>query len=133
MTRINVIPVSDLTDQHLMAEYRELPMVHAAARRSNPSKYVSSTKYTLNKGHVMFFYNKKKFLLNRWFELIEELYKRGYDIDPTSRVVDWTTLDKFEQIDWTPDEHAISINLERIQERIAQKPDWYRKNKTPLK
>ena len=25
MTRINVIPVEELSDQHLMAEYRELP------------------------------------------------------------------------------------------------------------
>lgn len=27
MTRINVIPVSELSDQHLIAEYRELPRV----------------------------------------------------------------------------------------------------------
>ena len=27
MTRINVVPVKELSDQHLIAEYRELPRV----------------------------------------------------------------------------------------------------------
>lgn len=132
MTRINVIPVQDLTDQHLMAEYRELPMVPASARRSKPEGYKPTTVYTLNKGHVMFFYNKKKFLQNRWLELIEELYDRGFNIDPAARIVKWKDLDKFPQSDWQPDSNAISINLERIQERIAQKPHWYRYKGQPL-
>lgn len=132
MTRINVVPVEELTDQHLMAEYRELPMVPAAARRSSPANYKPTTQYTLNKGHVMFFYNKKKFLLNRWLELIHELYDRGFEIDPSTRMVHWTALDKFPQVDWQPDEHAILVNKQRIEERINQKPQWYRHRKTPL-
>lgn len=126
MTRINVIPVHDLTDQHLMAEYRELPMVPAAARRSDPATYKPTSVYTLNKGHVSFFYDKKKYLLNRWFELIVELYNRNFNIDPASRVVHWRALDKFDQREWTPDDHAIAINLQRINERIAAKPYWYK-------
>jgi hypothetical protein len=65
MTRINVVPVEDLTDQHLMAEYRELPMVLAAARRSKIEGYEVSHAYTLNKGHVKFFYSKKRWLTSR--------------------------------------------------------------------
>lgn len=38
MTRINLIPPAQLSDQHLLAEYRELPriftMAHEAALRS---------------------------------------------------------------------------------------------------
>lgn len=132
MTRINVVPVEELTDQHLMAEYRELPMVPAAARRSSPANYKPTTKYTLNKGHVMFFYNKKKYLLNRWLDLIQELHNRNYNIDPSSRTVHWTALDKFPQSDWQPDSDALSINNERLQERIAQKPHWYRYKGRPL-
>jgi len=132
MTRINVIPVEELTDQHLMAEYRELPMVPAIARRSSPEGYNHTDRYTLNKGHVMFFYNKKKFLLNRWLDLINELYSRGFNIDPASRVVHWDALDKFPQTDWQPDNHAITVNKQRIEERINQKRHWYRYHGKPL-
>lgn len=132
MTRINVVAVSELTDQHLMAEYRELPMVLAAARRSKPTNYTPTTTYTLNKGHVKFFYNKKKWLYNRWVELIEELKARGYNIDPSARSVDWSHLDKFPQTDWQPDQTAYQINMQRIQERIQAKPHWYKIRGTPL-
>ena len=132
MTRINVVPVEELTDQHLMAEYRELPMVPAAARRSSPANYKPTSVYTLNKGHVMFFYNKKRFLIDRWLDLIMELRNRGFNIDPAARTVHWDALDKFPQTDWIPDSHALSINLARIEERINQKPHWYRRYGKPI-
>lgn len=132
MTRINVIPVEELTDQHLMAEYRELPMVPAAARRSKPEGYKHTTKYTLNQGHVKFFYDKKQFLMNRWLDLIKELFDRGFAIAPESRQVAWTAMDKFLQVSWQPDEEAIAINKQRINERINQKRQWYRYRGKPL-
>lgn len=132
MTRINVIPVQQLTDQHLMAEYRELPMVPAAARRSNPATYKPTTQYTLNKGHVSFFYNKKQYLLNRWLDLIAELYDRGFNISPDTRVVHWRAMDKFPQTVWVPDQAAVDINVARIDERINAKRQWYRYRGQPL-
>lgn len=132
MTRINVIDVTELADQHLMAEYRELPMVFASARRSDPSKYVVADKYTLNTGHVKFFFNKKKYLLNRWLDLIEELNHRGYEIDPSSRTVHWNSLDKFSQIEWSPTDQDKVVNLQRLQEKISQKPAWYRYRGKPF-
>ena len=71
MTRINIIPVEELFDQHLIAEYREITMVPAALKRTLKSKKgldVSriNSKYTLNKGHVYFFYNKGKYLNKRY-------------------------------------------------------------------
>lgn len=132
MTRINVIPVEELTDQHLMAEYRELPMIPAIARRSSVEGYKHTDKYTLNKGHVKFFYDKKQFLLDRWLNLIKELYDRGFAIAPESRQVAWPALDKFPQVEWHPDEHAIQVNKERIDERINQKRHWYRYRGKPL-
>jgi len=132
MTRINVVPVTELTDQHLMAEYRELPMVPASARRSNPATYKATSTYTLNKGHVLFFFNKKKYLFNRWLDLIEELNRRGYAIDPASRTVHWRELDRWAQVDWQPDEHALSVNRQRLEERINAKRTWYRYYKKPL-
>ena len=132
MTRINVVPVTELTDQHLMAEYRELPMVPASARRSSAARFKPIDIYTLNKGHVTFFYNKKKYLVNRWLDLIAELYDRGYNIDPSARVVKWHELDKFPQVDWQPDAHAVAINQQRIDERIKMKPQWYRYRGKPI-
>lgn len=132
MTRINVIPVEQLTDQHLMAEYRELPMVLSAARRSDPRNYQASNRYTLNQGHVKFFFNKRKYLMDRWLDLIAELYNRGFKIDPASRTVHWRAADKFKQVDWQPDDRAKQINLQRIEERINAKRHWYKFRGQPL-
>lgn len=138
MTRINTIDVKHLTDQHLMAEYRELPMVNAALNRSLSSKsgvrHSSIPKnYTLNRGHVMFFYNKGEWLYERYQQLIGELRERGYDIDPDSRVVKW---DHFVYNglynSWEPDEAAHKINVERLVERVSAKVDWYRKSGVPI-
>ena len=38
MTRINIIPVEELMDQHLIAEYREITMVPASLARTLSSK-----------------------------------------------------------------------------------------------
>lgn len=131
MTRINVIPPSELTDQHLMAEYRELPMVMGSLKRTLSSKagFVLdkvSKKYTLNSGHVYFWYNKKQWLWDRYNKLIDELKIRKYNINPGERNVDWSVFDSVPQIEWNPDDDAYRINNGRIQLRISQKPDWYR-------
>lgn len=109
-----------------MAEYRELPMVPASARRSDPKKYKATDVYTLNKGHVLFFFNKKRYLLNRWLELIAELYARGYKIDPSARTVHWSELDKFPQVEWRPTLSDQLINQQRLIDRINKRPNWYR-------
>ena len=129
MTRINVIPPSELTDQHLMAEYRELPMVMGSLRRSLKSKKglpVPKAEYTLNSGHVSFFYDKGQYLHKRYQLLIKELLERGYKLDP-ERKADFTVfIENKLYNDWEPNEKAAIINKERIAIRIAQKPDWYR-------
>ena len=138
MTRINTIPVSELTDQHLMAEYRELPMVNASLRRSLQSKSQSGLKtipkdYTLNTGHVKFFYNKGKFLYNRYYQLIKELNKRSYNINPEDRVVDWSVFHQNNLfIDWIPDSKSHTINTERLILRIESKPHWYKYYSKPI-
>lgn len=135
MTRINVLSPAELTDQHLMAEYRELPMVMGSLRRSLASKNglpKIGEKYTLNAGHVKFFYNKGKFLQRRYKLLIDELHARGYKLDPERRADFSVFIDNNLYGDWQPDENAHKINLERIQLRISQKPHWYRYRGNPL-
>ena len=49
MTRINLVPPSELADQHLVAEYREIFMVGSSLQRSIVSKNWAQTKVTLPK------------------------------------------------------------------------------------
>ena len=72
MTRINLVEPGELSNQHLVAEYREIFMVGSALQRSLKSKNWKKIKqnlpkeFTLNVGHVKFFYNKGKYLYKRY-------------------------------------------------------------------
>ena len=131
MTRINIVPTSELSDQHLVAEYRELFMVGSALARTlkspNRDKSLSSIpeKFTLNTGHVKFFYNKGEYLHKRYIALQEEMKARGMNPDP-ERVFKREQWPDELYNDWTPSEQEQAILRERLQERIDQKPDWYR-------
>lgn len=88
MTRINSdLDPKILTRMHLLAELREITMVPAALRRSlrtkSPNRILQSIpeKFTLNKGHVTFFYNKLGFLKKRFTKLTDEMKNRGYTPD----------------------------------------------------
>tara|TARA_Y100001963_G_scaffold64231_1_gene89562 strand:- start:257 stop:667 length:411 start_codon:yes stop_codon:yes gene_type:complete len=132
MTRINIVNPSELTDQHLIAEYREITMVPAALNRTLNSKsgYQEkkvSDRYTLNTGHVYFFYNKGKYLHRRYDELIREMRLRGFTPD-SNRVFPYKVfIDNDLYNDWTPTMEDYKIIRERIQQKIDMKPDWYRK------
>jgi len=131
MTRINIVEPAILSDQHLMAEYREIFMVGSSLERSMNSKQwpLQLTRikdvYTLNKGHVTFFYNKGAYLHKRYIQLTHELKLRGFNLDETRHF-------KLEQWpaslfnDWTPSASEQAIALERIEFRISEKPGWYR-------
>lgn len=61
MTRVNIIDPLDLTDQHLIAEYRELRLLTSNTQRilSNPRGFDRAripNHFTLNAGHVLFFF-----------------------------------------------------------------------------
>ena len=131
MTRINIVPTKELADQHLVAEYRELFMVGSALARTlkspNKDKSLSSIpeKFTLNTGHVKFFYNKGRYLHKRYDELVEEMKRRGMNPDPERVFKRDQWPDELYQ-DWQPDDQELAIVRQRIQERIDAKPDWYR-------
>lgn len=136
MTRINIIPPSELSNQHLMAEYREIFMVPASLKRTLNSKegYLAnkvSKKYTLNKGHVYFFYNKLLYLRNRYSLLVNELKQRGYKLDDNRLFPD--DLPKQFYKDWKPSEEEQLIAKERINWKIQLKPNWYKFEKNRKK
>ena len=129
MTRIDIINPSELTDQHLVAEYRELFMVGSSLQRSlkSPNWDVNNIpkKFTLNKGHVMFFYDKGKYLSKRYDDLRLEMKNRGMKPDET-RVFKREQWPDELYNDWTPTVEDQNIIRKRIEERILQKPNWYR-------
>ena len=129
MTRINIISPSELTDQHLVAEYREIFMVGSALQRSLKSKNwdrkTIPKKFTLNVGHVKFFYDKGKYLHNRYTQIVNEMKARGMKPDPSRYFKTHQFPDEFYN-DWEPDDKAYEIIRERINLRLQQKPGWYR-------
>jgi deoxyribonuclease (pyrimidine dimer) len=134
MTRINIIDVSELHDQHLIAEYREITMVPASLNRTLNSKAglnreKISKRFTLNSGHVYFFYDKGLYLDKRYTEIVNEMKLRGFS--PNSRRVFPTKIFKDNDLynDWTPTIEGQKLIKQRIQERINSKPDWYRKTR----
>jgi len=133
MTRINVIPVSQLMDQHIQAEYFELPRIfklvanHWNQGRKPEDLNIPDT-YRLGKGHMSFFYDKLEYLHNRHRELWVEGIRRelALTVDPN---VGQYLLPPTSEPWWnnyTPTEEALSINWQRIREKIAMYPDWYK-------
>ncbi len=132
MTRINIVEPSELTDQHLIAEYREIFMVAGSLNRTLNSKvgYREDRvppKYTLNTGHVYFFYNKGKYLHKRYDELIREMKNRGFSPSNDRPFPFQIFNDNGLYNDWTPNIEDYKIIRQRISEKIAMKPEWYRK------
>ena len=133
MTRINLIPPKDLTDQHLLAEWREIKMIPASLRRSLKTKSVREVldsipkKYVLGTGHVKFFFDKHTYLSNRYKLLTEELINRGFAIYHTGSFLDFCRDIPIEFFNnYTADGQAKDLILSRIKEKLAKRPGWYR-------
>lgn len=134
MTRINILNPTELTDQHLLAECRELPrMFSYIEQHGDPSRKIPAA-YTLGTGHMLFMANKAEYLFGRMLDLLAEHYDRGYrfdfDLDQWQKRFD--SLPAWCKNDYTPTPEAILINGNRIAERIADKPDFYRYRGKPL-
>ncbi len=117
MTRINVVPPSELTRQHLIAEYREITRVFGLSRRATSPTIPQS--YTLGKGHVTFFYDKLAYILDRYHALVDEMRSRGYNANPVhdddlTQGIDTAMFGGYE-----PTDEAIAINRHRIAERLG--------------
>lgn len=121
MTRINVVPPRELTDKHLLAEYRELPRVFALAsawwRRGRDTPVPAA--YTLGKGHVAFFYDKLDFCWRRHALLVYEMRQRGFKPQyETPPLVGETGVTQW--INYRPTDEALRVNRERISQRLAE-------------
>ena len=124
MTRINCVPVEELSGPHLVAEYRELPRVFALAQKAaaRGGLTIQPSAYTLGKGHLLFFYTRLGYLARRHAELINEMKRRGYKPTFTGvRREDFAEMPDSFWNDWQPTELALAINRERIALRSREK------------
>ncbi|QDP53519.1 MAG: putative endonuclease V [Prokaryotic dsDNA virus sp.] len=124
MTRINCVPPSELTREHLIAEYRELPrvfgMVFGAVERgtTDPAIMDIPPTYRMGTGHMKFFTDKLGYLVKRQKALVAEMRNRGYDPrfpEPEKLLVG---IPEAFHGDWEPDEEALRISRARIAERL---------------
>lgn len=137
MTRINILHPSYLIDQHLLAEWRELPrVVNTVRARLEAGETFEEIclllpeTYRMGTGHVRFFYNKIAWLCTRHRLLTAELLDRGYDL--TERPALEPPLGA-EGVEWAPDLDAVQANLWRLREsadRMARVPT-HRRRATP--
>lgn len=112
--RINAgIPVKNLSDEHLRAEEAEIAMIPGFYNRVWKDKSLIPSQFTLNKGHISFFMNKKTWTLKRYHLLHEECLKRGFDgiKDKSDR---WSTWNPSADIDYIPTSRDNQIVKERI-------------------
>lgn len=128
MTRINLVEPSELMDQHLLAEYREIRLLCSNLQRTLRSKHGFQEKkvpneFTLNSGHVYFFYPRGKYIHKRYEALRKELQKRGITAELEFPISKWPA---YLYNDWMPTERDKDIVRERIALRISQRPNWYR-------
>jgi len=123
MTRINCVPVEELTDKHLGAEYRELPRLFgqiqkAIERGESPNDKRNPTEYKLGKGHTRFFYNKVSWLTKRYLQLVQECIKRGRVVNYPNPPDLLNTITPEWWQTWEPTPEAMELNRQRIQERL---------------
>lgn len=133
MTRINLIPPSELCDQHLLAEWREMTRIPNSILSDKLSYTDIPKKYTIRtadnplggKGHVKFFADKLKWLNARYYALIIECGYRGFNVScfwPVHYDHNFKQLGLWN--DYRPTPEAIALNRTRIIERTPKNPRY---------
>lgn len=126
MTRINLVSPSELADQHLIAEYRELPRVI----KGNYNIKNAPKEYVLGKGHVLWCKTHEKYLLKRYKQIIDEMIYRGFNTNYTYENLKDIFCNKNHVIDlkddYIPNDRELNICKERIKQRYLLKPLFYK-------
>ena len=128
MTRINsAIPVQHLTDEHLLAEHREIKRLPYCLERSlkSRSKRRMPSEFCLGTGHVLFFLDKMKFVSRRYKELFIECCKRGFTVTDYSS--NFRDIDSEYFNDYIPTSNERELLIKRITERLKNSPksSWH--------
>lgn len=121
MVRVNLINPRVLSDQHLIAEYREILMLLGYVRK-HPEIRDIPDEYTL--WHPMrFFKNKLLYLQKRHKIIRDEMTLRGFNVNI---VPDLSMFSDELKNDWQPVNGDYEKVIRRITQRLYEKPEWYR-------
>jgi len=120
MVRINLIEPRQLSDQHLIAEYREILLLFGYYRKC------PNIRPSENHLQPMRFYQDKiKYLIKRFFDLKQEMIYRGFK--PTKDIIYCRhTMHNGRLQDFEPNKEQVHQIKERITQRINERPMWYR-------
>lgn len=120
MTRINIVPVEELSDQWLIAEYRELPRV----LKGNISIKDAPDNYILGIGHVKWAKKHSLFIYNRYNLIIKEMHTRGFQVNFHDDLMKYITDDLKNHYKVTYSD--LKLNKNRLIEKYIMKPNFYR-------
>mgnify|MGYP003625622793 CR=1 FL=1 len=119
MTRINCgIPPRELTQQHLIAEHREIKRIPNCIAKGRYNMKGQPDLFTLGTGHVKFFYDKCGYLLERYRQLYQECISRGFNVQNYEQA--WDGVPKALMKNYNPTKRDRAIIRERIQERLKK-------------
>ena len=122
MTRINVgIYPRELCDQHLIAEYKELP--RAFALRFGEYRTDTPKNFCLGRGHVLWCGAHAVSLMHRFDALVAEMQARGFNPKFTEAP---DLRNEWQWADWE-EQRARRILIPRICSRLvsmSREPKW---------
>ena len=122
MTRINsAIPVRNLTDEHLLAEHREIKRLPYCLLKAIKCKSIKKLpeRFTLGTGHVKFFLNKMHFVYWRYCRVLQECELRHFYV--TDYSVNFFDVPKEFDNDYYPSKQELRRETLILQRRIMQR------------
>lgn len=130
MTRINTIHPSDLTNEWLIAETRELLRIpnKIISGKTKLDKSRIPASFRMGTGHELFFLDKLQWLHKRHDALIAECLKRGININLDHKF-DYESLPHVAKLyfynDWEPSKADHSVLIDRLCERFDLRKKAY--------
>ena len=125
MTRVNVVPVQELSDVWLLAEYRELPRV----LKQPVCLMGAPASYQLGAGHVKWARRHGVFACKRMEQLVRELKYRGFHPVHTSGL--WNFVQPYME-DYTVTLRDKQKNRARLRTKYLTNPlahNWTKRTK----
>lgn len=117
MTRINSsIKPFELCDAHLLAEHREIKRIPNAIKSGKAVIKNIPDSFRLGSGHVKYYYNKLKYLHERYNLLYLECKDRGFNVQDYNSCFEDLPENLYNN--WVEDAETRKIVVERINERL---------------
>ena len=126
MTRVNVVSPKELSDQWLIAEYRELPRVF----KGNFALTNVPKNYKLGTGHVKWARYFGYYTNSRFQEILKEMQYRGFKTSFTGNFISYIK-DEMKNT-YKPTSVDLKLNRNRLIERYKANPKvhkWTKREK----